>query len=262
MDKLISDKGASYEAHKAMHERHQASNNLYRANMEVSKMDELAYWMATTQYLTEEAVFLRKTKDFLDKELALREAAGQAEEEQEPPTSLKRPYSMANPTGKFSMFFDGASKGNPGAGGSGWALIDDDLGVAVAYGWGYEGNPVTNNLAEYKGLLRGLRYVEQNMKRFTHLSVFGDSSLVINQVNGTFACKAPHLVPLHQEVQTVLAAIWKKGKVQLRYLPRAQNAIADKLSNLAVQHENTMVSELGEVLTVEYLHKTYGLAPS
>ncbi|MGL6343117.1 MAG: reverse transcriptase-like protein, partial [Waterburya sp.] len=50
----------------------------------------------------------------------------------------------------------------------------------------YLGEKKTNNQAEYGGLLLGLRKALE--LEITHLVVFGDSQLIINQVNGEYAC--------------------------------------------------------------------------
>jgi len=77
-----------------------------------------------------------------------------------------------------SLYFDGASRGNPGPAGAGGVIYDAQQKIVDTYAINL--GETTNNVAEYGGLLAGLnRCCELNIKE---LKVYGDSNLVINQV--------------------------------------------------------------------------------
>lgn len=134
--------------------------------------------------------------------------------------------------------FDGACEPrNPGgAMGWGWTLDGDD-------GWHIEGkgyqaaHPAnTNNVAEYAALLALLTaYVDS--KREGPLHIMGDSMLVVNQVNGTWSCNAPHLQALHDQARTLLGDFLSPivSEMGIKHVPREQNSAADALSVAALE---------------------------
>lgn len=128
----------------------------------------------------------------------------------------------------YRLFFDGCSKGNPGPAGAGWALFKGE--TKLAQGWNYVGR-ATNNISEYQGLIDGLTYA---LERFpgSPLHVFGDSMLVIKQVRGEWKCKAAHLEPYRKRAREMLA---DQPHVILKHIPREKNAVADRMSNVAVE---------------------------
>ena len=73
------------------------------------------------------------------------------------------------------LFFDGASKGNPGAAGCGGVIIMENGNVISNYSWGL--GTESNNIAEFCGLFQGLKITQS--KGIGKISVFGDSSLLI-----------------------------------------------------------------------------------
>jgi ribonuclease HI len=123
-------------------------------------------------------------------------------------------------------FFDGASRGNPGAAGAG-ALLKDEKGDLLWEDSLYLGRR-TNNEAEYEGLLLLLREIVKRDLRGVQIS--GDSKLVISQMKGEWKVRQPHLQLLWQEAQELA-----KGR-DLRYswIPRERNSQADALSNRAL----------------------------
>lgn len=147
------------------------------------------------------------------------------------------------------LFFDGASKGNPGVGGGGWILQSSKK--TLAYGWYYLPN-CTNNEAEYCGLIEGLRCAKSlNLK---NIEFRGDSKLVINQVLGNWKCKAINLIPLKETASALLKMFKRNGL----WIPRKENFVADLLSNLSVKEKGEFVSVLDdELVDVAYLEKKH-----
>jgi ribonuclease HI len=101
---------------------------------------------------------------------------------------------MTQPT----LYFDGCSKGNPGPAGSG-ALIKTD-GI-IWSGCEYVGT-TTNNVAEYKGLILGLKQLK--FLNINKVIVKGDSMLVINHMTGKYKVNAPHLIPRLNDLNLIL----------------------------------------------------------
>ena len=97
------------------------------------------------------------------------------------------------------------------------------------------GTPMTNNIAEYIALGKALAYLTANAKERitpeTELHIVGDSKLVIEQVNGSWKCEAPHLQRLRDLVRERLKQLGCKYK--LEWIPREQNVEVDQLSRAA-----------------------------
>jgi len=87
----------------------------------------------------------------------------------------------------------------------------------------------TNNVAEYRALLRGVQRAAAMGAR--EAEFVNDSELVAKQVNGLYKVKHPAMKPLYEEAVTALRGFerWK-----IRSVPRAQNARADALVNRAL----------------------------
>lgn len=123
------------------------------------------------------------------------------------------------------LYFDGCSKGNPGPSGSGALIKDENV---IWRDFEYVGN-TTNNVAEYKGLILGLKQLKY--LNISKVIVKGDSMLVINQMNGKYKVNAPHLIPLYNEVKKLIKDI----DITFLYIPREQNKEADQLANEGVK---------------------------
>jgi ribonuclease HI len=138
---------------------------------------------------------------------------------------------------KHYLFFDGASKGNPGPSAGGWHVNDDNQ-MVIAQGNKYFGPKLTNNQAEYMALAAGLTHVLKNgrMMKIERLIVQGDSKLVINQVNSTWKCKKTHLQALRLEVMQLYADIRKEIGIDMMFVHvrREFNKKADELANNAI----------------------------
>lgn len=125
-----------------------------------------------------------------------------------------------------TVWFDGCCLGNPGPMGAG-AVVQTDRERKVlrkAFGLG------TNNQAEYHGLILGLRHA-LGMEADT-VTVHGDSQLVLRQLGGEYAVKAPGLKALHAEARMLLS---KFSKAKLEWVPREENAEADAASRRALE---------------------------
>ncbi|KAF0689867.1 Aste57867_18712 [Aphanomyces stellatus] len=132
----------------------------------------------------------------------------------------------------FRLYSDGASRGNPGLAGCGAVLTSAD-GEIVATKKLYLGEAVTNNAAEYHGLLLALELAKDN--GVDHVQLHLDSELVVKQMQGVYRVKHAGLQPLFQQAKQACANM----TVTFHAIPRAANAAADKLANEAIDdHHN------------------------
>jgi ribonuclease HI len=124
---------------------------------------------------------------------------------------------------------DGGARGNPGPAAAAAVVRDAASGTVLDEATAYLGDAVTNNVAEYRGLLLGLERARAVGAQ--EVEVVNDSELVAKQVNGEYKVKHPDMKALHAEALAALSAFasWK-----VRTVPRAQNAGADELVNQAL----------------------------
>jgi ribonuclease HI len=127
----------------------------------------------------------------------------------------------------YKLFSDGACRGNPGVGGAG-AVITDDQENVVWEGKEYLGH-CTNNIAEYKALIMGLHGALDN--GYKNLEVYLDSELLAKQINGSYRVKNENLKILMQDVRILLSSF---NSIQVKHVPRLHNSHADKLANQAI----------------------------
>ncbi|MFB9394013.1 bifunctional RNase H/acid phosphatase [Streptomyces coeruleoprunus] len=123
---------------------------------------------------------------------------------------------------------DGGSRGNPGPAGYGAVVLDPVSGEALAEAAEYIG-VATNNVAEYKGLVAGLRAARELAPDAT-VRVRMDSKLVVEQMSGRWKIKHPDMKPLAAEA----ARVFPPGRVTYQWIPREQNKHADRLANEAM----------------------------
>ena len=125
------------------------------------------------------------------------------------------------------LFTDGASRGNPGPAGAG-VVIEDGQGMRLRGLHRWLG-VTTNNEAEYRALIEGLRAVSE--WKPDRLEVFLDSKLVVEQMNGTWKIKARELMPLQMQARELLRGF---PEVVIAHVDRSKNRGADHLANLAI----------------------------
>ena len=122
---------------------------------------------------------------------------------------------------------DGGSRGNPGPAGYGAVVFspEGDVLAERAESIGI----ATNNVAEYQGLIAGLTAARE--LGATEVAVRMDSKLVVEQMSGRWQIKHAALKPLAAAAHEVAAAF---DSVTYTWIPRAQNAHADRLANEAM----------------------------
>ena len=129
--------------------------------------------------------------------------------------------------GKLTVNVDGGARGNPGPAAIGVVVRNDDGAIVEAVGETI--GKTTNNVAEYKALLRGIELAAAHGATEVHL--IGDSQLIVRQVEGRYKVKDATMKELHGEVKRALApfASWS-----IRHVRREHNSDADRLVNQAL----------------------------
>jgi ribonuclease HI len=132
---------------------------------------------------------------------------------------------------KLIVEADGGSRGNPGPAGYGAVVLDADTEEVLAEraeGLGIS----TNNVAEYQGLIAGLRAAID--LGATEVEVRMDSKLVVEQMSGRWQVKHPAMKPLALEAGGLVREL---GSVRFGWVPRARNSRADALANRAMDEQ-------------------------
>ncbi|MFF4183880.1 bifunctional RNase H/acid phosphatase [Streptomyces sp. NPDC001691] len=129
---------------------------------------------------------------------------------------------------EFVVEADGGSRGNPGPAGYGAVVLDPVTGETLAETAEFIG-VATNNVAEYKGLIAGLRAARE-LDPAARVRVRMDSKLVVEQMTGRWRIKHPDMRPLAAEAARVLPS----AQVSYEWIPRERNKHADRLANEAM----------------------------
>ncbi len=130
--------------------------------------------------------------------------------------------------GTLHLFSDGGSRGNPGQAAIA-AILEDPHHGKVLKDYKARIGIETNNVAEYRGLIEGLKLAKQYQpnRLICHL----DSELVVRQLNGQYQVKMPTLKVYFDEVQALAAEL---PDVVFTHIPREDNHRADALVNKAL----------------------------
>jgi ribonuclease HI len=128
------------------------------------------------------------------------------------------------PARVLTINVDGGARGNPGPAAIGIVVADADGQVILEIGEAI--GEATNNVAEYRALLRGIASAVKLAA--DEVTFVNDSELVARQITGAYKVKHPEMKLLYDEAISALSALpsWS-----IRSVPRAQNAAADALVN-------------------------------
>jgi ribonuclease HI len=122
---------------------------------------------------------------------------------------------------------DGGARGNPGPAAAACVISTPDGEILGEHAELL--GEVTNNVAEYRALLLGLRQARE--LGVSEVEVVNDSELIAKQINGQYKVKHASMRPLYLDA---LAALREFERWSVRTVPRAQNAQADALVNAAL----------------------------
>jgi ribonuclease HI len=128
---------------------------------------------------------------------------------------------------KTIVHVDGGARGNPGPAAAA-CVISTPEGEILGEHAELLG-AVTNNVAEYRALLLGLKWARE--LGASDVEVVNDSELIAKQINGQYKVKHAAMKPLYLQAMAALRGFehWT-----VRTVPRAQNAEADALVNAAL----------------------------
>lgn len=129
---------------------------------------------------------------------------------------------------------DGASRGNPGPASYGFVIKSED-GV-ILHQEGKTLGEKTNNFAEYSAVIGALEYIK---KHYAHkaphtIKLLADSELLVRQLSGIYKVKHPIIKQLYERVRALEDEV---GAISYNHIPRAQNFIADRLANNALDSD-------------------------
>lgn len=146
------------------------------------------------------------------------------------------------------IHFDGGSRGNPGVAGAGAEVkVTSKEKQTTYFIREYCGNRHTNNFAEYSGLIAGLTQAKMCIEDIFaknddskssllsfHLNIYGDSNLVVQQMNGSWQCKNDNIKPLYSKALKManyfkndVAGLGVKCLLSFHHVYRDQNKVAD-----------------------------------
>jgi ribonuclease HI len=128
---------------------------------------------------------------------------------------------------KATLHTDGGARGNPGPAAFAYVLEGDDGTVLAAHGETI--GVATNNVAEYRGLVAGLAKALE--LEVPEVEVISDSELLVKQMRGEYKVKNEALRELSLEAARLARRL---DRVEYRHVRRAQNELADRLVNEAL----------------------------
>lgn len=130
--------------------------------------------------------------------------------------------------GTLHLFTDGGSRGNPGQAAIA-CIIEDPLHGRVLKEYAEVIGIATNNVAEYRALIKGLELARQYLpnRLICHL----DSELIVKQLNGEYRIRMPSLQGFVEEIRALTEAL---PDVVFTFVPREDNFRADALVNHAL----------------------------
>jgi ribonuclease HI len=142
----------------------------------------------------------------------------------------------------WKLYTDGASKGNPGPSGVGFALFKNDeefLGKGF-----FIGEKKTNNEAEYAALLTGIYFLKKYINPDDKVLIIADSEILIKQMKGEYKVKKETL----RRFNTMAHAELAPYNVQFKHILREHNSRADAFANEGVKTRETLPLKFLDVL--------------
>lgn len=123
---------------------------------------------------------------------------------------------------RFTIVFDGGSLGNPGKGYGSYEIAKNDDPYRFVDRMEH-GNHLTNNQAEYMTLIAALDWLAHDLgagAKRASVTIFGDSKLVVSQVNGVWKVKNANMIPLVKQAKDLVT---KFGSCTIEWHPREKS---------------------------------------
>lgn len=127
---------------------------------------------------------------------------------------------------ELTIYVDGASKGNPGKAGIGIVFFCEGKKVRE---FSQDIGVTTNNVAEYMAVVFAMQ--EALIMRVQNITIFTDSELIANQIQGIYKVRDDNLFRLYKQVQHLKGGF---KKFNITHIERANNKEADKLASRSV----------------------------
>jgi len=140
---------------------------------------------------------------------------------------------------KLLVNTDGGSRGNPGPAAIGVVFWDENEKVLFEYKKCI--GVATNNEAEYQAIIEALkilqssRWLKENQDNDAAVFFRLDSQLVVEQISGNYRIKKSHIQDKVDQIDAIISTIGIK--ISFQHIPREKNKEADKLVNLALDHQ-------------------------
>ena len=131
---------------------------------------------------------------------------------------------------KVKVYTDGGTYPNPGQGGAGIVIADEDGKVIIELSEKL-GENVTCIQASYLAIIMGLKKAKDLGAK--EVELYSDSPTVLHQLSGQINTQAPHLITIRDKVRSLLGEF---RSYELIYIPAEYNARAQKLSSLALDN--------------------------
>ncbi len=141
---------------------------------------------------------------------------------------------------KIKVYTDATAKGNPGPSGLGVVILNEDNEILLTHKH-YIGK-ATNNQGEYTALLESLVLLRNLKADYDFIEFYSDSLLMVSQLTGKYKIKDKYLMRNAMNFWDGINKLNKKYSIT--YIPRAENAHADKLANEATKEG--MLAEAGK----------------
>ncbi len=128
----------------------------------------------------------------------------------------------------YLIYIDGASSGNPGPAGIGILVCRDGEKIhSISRSIG----KTTNNVAEYKALITGLKYGVKNGIKNT--KVYSDSELIVKQIQGKYSVRDIRLKKLYREAMSLIKKI---STIEVIHIPSKENREANRLAQTGIKY--------------------------
>jgi ribonuclease HI len=139
----------------------------------------------------------------------------------------------------WTIYIDGASRGNPGPSGAG-IHIENEKNEVVASKSFFLGKK-TNNQAEYLSLIIAIN-IALSLKKDSNilLNIISDSQLLVRQMNGAYSVKNQIILKIKNEIKKMLSGV----KCSFSHVLREKNKKADSLANIGIEKKKALSSEL------------------
>ena len=141
------------------------------------------------------------------------------------------------------IYFDCASRNNPGPSGAGIYITRGMIPPAevnnVLFKQGFYLGSKTNNQAEYLAFLIALFAVEKILKIDAPMNIFSDSELLVRQMLGSYRVKNEAIAKIKNAIEPLL----ENKKYTISHILREKNKIADKLANQGINKKISLPPE-------------------